>query len=634
MNHDEPVAHRAPLQPGRFVALPLGSVKPRGWLLEQLRTQAGRTGRLGDIWPAVGPSSAWLGGNGEDWERGPYYLDGLVPLAFLLRDERLIALARRWVDWTVSSQDNGGWFGPRTNSDWWPRMVMLKALVQFWEATGDDRIIPLVERYLRYQYAQLPQRPLQRWAQARAGENLLIVYWLYDLNGEAFLLRLAEEIRRQSMDWTYLYTAFPHRSFTTRDKVGMETHTVNHAMAVKYPALEYLQTGDLRHRHASALAIHHLMHYHGQAHGMWSGDEHLAGLDPAQAIELCAVVEYMYSLEHLARILGETEWADRLERVAFNALPAGLTADMWGHQYNQQANQVVCSREPRRFTWTGPDSTLFGLEPEFGCCTANYHQGWPKLATSLWAATPAGGLAALVWAPCEVDAPAGGGHVRIDVETEYPFREEIRCMVTPDAPRRFPLEVRIPAWAAGATVEVRGDGNPAERIAGVVEGSYCRIDREWHPGDVVELHLPMELRVVERPLRHAVTVERGPLVFALAVGEAWHRVGGEDPAPTWEVRPTTPWNYALVLDEQHPERCLEVQTSPVGARPFDPAHVPVRLTARGRRVPGWELRHGSAALPPHSPLDPGTPEETVTLLPYGAARLRVAEMPWTRPSRE
>ncbi|GHO89805.1 hypothetical protein KSZ_78110 [Dictyobacter formicarum] len=74
--------------------LPTGAIRPDGWLYEQLRLQAqGLTGHLDEIWPDVGPNSAWLGGTGEEWERGPYYCDGLIPLAYMLQDEQLIKKA-------------------------------------------------------------------------------------------------------------------------------------------------------------------------------------------------------------------------------------------------------------------------------------------------------------------------------------------------------------------------------------------------------------------------------------------------------------------------------------------------------------------------------------------------------------
>src|SRR3954447_2170596 len=96
------VPNRSPLQPNAFNALPLGSVMPKGWLLEQLRLQAaGLSGHLDEFWPDLGPQSAWLGGAGEGWERGPYFLDGLVPLAYLTRDPALIAKVGKWMNWTL-----------------------------------------------------------------------------------------------------------------------------------------------------------------------------------------------------------------------------------------------------------------------------------------------------------------------------------------------------------------------------------------------------------------------------------------------------------------------------------------------------------------------------------------------------
>jgi hypothetical protein len=121
----------------RFAELPLGAIRPTGWLHDQLRLQAdGVTGRLPEVWPDVGPDSGWLGGPGESWERGPYYLDGLLPLGHVLGDQELIARTKPWVDWLINSQREDGWFGPVDNDDWWPRMIACKVLTQHHDATA------------------------------------------------------------------------------------------------------------------------------------------------------------------------------------------------------------------------------------------------------------------------------------------------------------------------------------------------------------------------------------------------------------------------------------------------------------------------------------------------------------------
>ena len=152
-----PNSARAPLDRAALRALPLGAVRPAGWLRDQLRLQAdGFTGGLPAVWPDVGDGSGWLGGQGESWERGPYYCDGLIPLAHLLDDAELLARAGRWVEWSLASQRADGFFGPAGNVDWWPRMVMLKVLTQHAEATDDARVEPFLARYLAHLAAELP----------------------------------------------------------------------------------------------------------------------------------------------------------------------------------------------------------------------------------------------------------------------------------------------------------------------------------------------------------------------------------------------------------------------------------------------------------------------------------------------
>ena len=187
--------------PTDFSLIPaaLGTVAPAGWLRRQLVVQKnGLTGNIDALWEDLGGQSGWLGGAGENWERGPYYLDGLIPLAWALGDEALQQKAQVWIEWMLQSQNDEGFFGPADNPDWWPRMVALKALTQYHEATGDARVLPLMERYFRFQQEHLPQQPLSMWAAARGQEQLLPMLTLYRLTGADYLPRLADELRAQT----------------------------------------------------------------------------------------------------------------------------------------------------------------------------------------------------------------------------------------------------------------------------------------------------------------------------------------------------------------------------------------------------------------------------------------------------
>jgi DUF1680 family protein len=631
------IRNRAPLAPNAFYLLPLGSIKPQGWLLRQLQIQAsGLTGHLDETWADVGPNSGWLGGTGESWERGPYYLDGLVPLAYLLDDAKLKAKAQRYIDWVLTHQQSNGMIGPASNDDWWPRIVILKVLTQYSELTSDPRVIPLMDRYFRYQLSALPQRPLRDWGKFRWQDEALSVLWLYNRTGEPYLLDLAKLLHQQGHDWEAQYANFKYTQRITPEYIklnedgglkdlALSTHGVNNGQAIKTGAIWSEVTGSDADRKAVLQMIAELDKYHGLPNGMFSCDEHFAGLDPTQGSELCTVVEYMFSLEQALAVTGEASLGDRLERLAYNALPGTLTDDMWAHQYNQEPNQVECSLHHKPWTTDGPESNLFGLEPNFGCCTANYHQGWPKFANSLWMTTGTGdGLVAAAYAPSDVHTVIAGVPIHLIEETEYPFRGSISITVHPEKATKFPLHLRIPAWAQGAEIHVNGQPQPTPQA-----GSFAAVDRSWKPGDRVEIAFPMRPRT-SRWFHDSVAVERGPLVFSYGIGEDWVKLRDRGMTADWQIYPTTPWNYALTLDPDSPEKHVSVEEAPIGPHPFARKETSVSLKVKAHKVTDWQADDGATNPLPQSPVAVKTPEETITLIPYAAAKLRITAFPLTK----
>ena len=618
------------LLPLAFQPLPLGAIRPTGWLQQQLRIQAnGLSGHLDEFWPDVA-RSAWIGGDAEGWERGPYWLDGVVPLAFLLEDERLIAKARHWVEYILDHQHPDGWLGPLLDDrvgqgyayDPWPVFILLKALTQYYGATGEPRVIPAMQRFLRRLQEILATQPLRSWGRYRWADLVLSIHWLHDRTNEAWLLELAAGVQEQGFAWRQHFAHFSIWNKVQRPEIDLSTHVVNNAMAIKAPGVWYRQSGDPADRTAVTQILATLDRYHGQANGMFSGDEHLAGRSPSQGSELCAVVEYMFTLEVLLAAVGEPALADRLERLAFNALPATISPDMWTHQYDQQVNQMQCVvMQDRPWTSNGPRANLFGLEPNFGCCTANMHQGWPKFATHLWMRSPDGGLATVAYAPCTVSAEIAGVPVELTVDTDYPFRDRITIRLRTSQPVSFPLHLRIPGWANGT--EFRVNDQPALEAT---PGTFFRLEQAWAGDTTIQLRLPMAPRLEGRD-NGAIAILRGPLLYGLQISEEWRRLDGEPPSGDFEVYPTSPWNYALAVDSAHLETAIRFSERPLGEQPFSPAGAPVTATISGRQVTQWGLEHNAAAPPPPSPVASDAPLQTLTLLPYGCTNLRVAEFP-------
>jgi hypothetical protein len=642
----------APLLKNAYIKLPLGTVKPMGWLKSQLEDQAaGLTGNIDNFWPDL-VNSSWRGGDGEAWERGPYYLDGLVPLAYILNNDTLINKVKRWIEPILASSSDSGWYGPAKNRDRWPLAVANKVLMQYYEGSGDKRALNVLMKYFRYLHDSPPDWPDKDWRGVRAMENAVTGYWLYRQTGEPWILETIKSIENNSSDWTSYYEKFPWDSAAVADKKiplnwgpdGLTAHVVNNAMAIKYPGLWYQQSKDERYKKAVFAAIEKYDLNHGQAGGRFSGDEHLSGKSPDRGSELCSVVEYMFSLEELYEILGDNRLADRLELLTFNSLPGTTTPDMWAHQYDQQSNQVLVSAAKRDWTTNGDYSNIYGLMPDFACCLANMHQGWPKFVESMWMATNDNGLALVTYGPSVVKAKvANDKDVTVSEETDYPFNGSVKLTISTERPVRFPVHIRVPGWADSVIIRYK-------KNSVVVKGdSEYKIRARWKNGDQIFIEIPMNIRVEQR-YNKSLSILRGPLYFSLRIDKEYKSVKinydnfGYKGSVDWQITPKSPWNYGLLIDKGNIMRGLKVTENPIGKYPFADKgdmvwssdsgkyiiitkDAPLVITARGIRIPEWTMKDNSADVPPLSPVKPEGDPEIIRLVPYGCAKLRITEFP-------
>ena len=619
------VNQRAPLASSPLQKLPSGDVTATGWLGLQLDLQRkGFAGQLSKISRFLNiENNAWMGNGTAEragWEELPYWLKGQVSLAYVTKDPVLIAECEAWIQGILKSQRADGWFGPESNlktrygtPDFWPNMLAQNVLQTYYEATGDKRVIDLMLKYVDYLNAVPKEALMDRrhyWHYQRVGDQLASLVWLYNRTGEEKILKAFERVHLAGNDWV---------------SGVANLHGVNFAQGFREPATFSLLSKKPSDLKAAERNLNSFRNEYGQMPGgMYGADENArkGRTDPRQAAESCAIAEMMYSHELLLEFTGDPKWADHAEDVTFNWMPVTMTPDLRALRYLQAGNMAV-SDAPNKNPGIENGGPMFLMDPnDHRCCQHNIGMGWPYFAERLWFATNDNGLLAALLAPGRVTARVGDGtKVEIENKTSYPFEDTLRFHVTPERKVKFPLSFRIPEWADRATLKVNGKT--------VLQGkakSFGIVDREWKKGDVVELQLPMSIRTQnwsQRP--NTLSIYRGPLAYSLRIQEEYRKLDRPNDWDAFEIHPKSAWNYGLPKDPK-----FEVKVRPVkaGEQPWTVDNVPVYLETFGHRIPEWQLdMYGLASPLQPAPAHVETPSEKITLIPMGAARLRMTVFP-------
>ncbi|MBD8002923.1 beta-L-arabinofuranosidase domain-containing protein [Phocaeicola faecium] len=634
--------NRSPLQPSHFLKLPVGSIKPEGWLRKYLELQRdGLTGHLNEIsaWLEK-ENNAWLTNGGDHgWEEVPYWLKGYGNLAYILGDENMINEAKTWIEAAINSQRPDGSFGPINmkgdKPELWAQMIMLWCLQSYYEYTNDSRVLTLMTNFFKWELSLPDDKFLEDyWENSRGGDNLLSVYWLYNKTGESFLLELAEKIHRNTADWT-------------RPSTLPNWHNVNVAQCFREPATYYMLDKDSA-LLAASYNVHHLIRRtFGQVPGgMFGSDENcrMGYIDPRQGVETCGMVEQMASDEIMLRMTGDPFWAEHCEDVAFNTYPAATMPDFKALRYITCPNHVISDSKNHH---PGIDNSgpFLAMNPfSSRCCQHNHAQGWPYYTEHLVLATPDNGAALALYASCKATMKVGDGQqIAIHEETNYPFDEVIRLTVQTDKEVEFPLYLRIPTWANQAQIHINGQ----KVTTPVTSGQYACIRRTWKNDDKVELTLPMQLSLRTWQVnKNSVSVNYGPLTMSLkiqekyvksdsketAIGDSqWQKDADASQWPTYEIYPDSPWNYSLVLNKDNALKDFKVikKQWPADNFPFTQENVPLEIKTVGRQIPSWKVdQYGLCHELPEADA-PKREKEEITLIPMGAARLRISAFPNT-----
>ncbi len=589
-------------------------IKPSGWLEKQLRIQAdGLSGHLDKMWPDV-KESAWIGGNKEGWERVPYWLDGFIPLAYLLNDADMKARAKKFIDAIIENQKPDGWICPcedskRAKYDAWALMLISKVLVVWYDCSKDERVYTVLYKALKNYFQMLSngETHLFQWAKSRWYETLIAIKFVYDRCNEDWLIDLARLLKKQGADYNKFTLSWriPQKVWRHRD------HIVNIGMMFKYEALYCELTGETYENRAEKLRAV-LDRYHGTVFEGFTGDECLSGRKPIQGTELCAIAEQMYSYEHLYAYTGDNKWAERLEVLAFNALPATISDDMWTHQYDQMVNQIACKKLKGlpHFRTNSAEAHLFGLEPNFGCCTANFNQAWPKLALSTFMHDDA-----MIISAVPIPGALDCRKANITLETNYPFENTFTYTVK--AKEDFCFAIRVPSFAKD--IKVNGKKHTSlDMVFPFKAGAEEKLVVEYSVQPCFE-NRPNSLKAVKC----------GSLIFSIPIEyelqqHEYTKDGVERKFPycDYSLIPKSEWQYAYC------SKALKVVPAEVSHVPFSSQNPPVTIEARVKRIDwGTHKMHSSVCAAKPKSTKPLSEEQVIQLYPYGCAKLRMTEVP-------
>jgi hypothetical protein len=519
-----------------------------------------------------------------------------------------------------------------------------QAFTRYYTATGDARMLKLALRLLTVQaraFAHVNPGEIAPETRANAGEFISALMDVYNRTGQPQLLNIAKRWSDIGLDWTGWYTRFPqaqpmyrslpHSQLAAQIKAERESgDTFGYftslsltaradfaARGLGATAVHAALSGSLKDEQAFAVGWDKLMKFHGTALGMCTADMYLSGRNPSQGVYIPAVTEMIRALITQARMASQFSAvafaAEALEKLVFSANMAGFTPDWQYRQTAQRANQIECARAPVSSYNMPEDAFLFIKTDARQPDAAQALGALSAFTMTAWMSASGGALAALSYIPCEVRDRIDGQLVKITVESRYPYDGEIRMSVSVKDPIRLTLFLRIPRWAAGASLKLSSGEKPE-----CVPGTFLRLERVFTGGDTLELSLPMRARMEEF---NGTWIERGPVLYALPIEADFTEERTLDGSDAIGLRPLTDWRYALLSD------------TPLSEEP--PAHPgePPRVRAAVVPLENWAEKRRAPEPPPREP-KPGGPARIMSFVPYASAPLRIAQFPVARSGQQ
>lgn len=609
--------------------------------------------RLGSLSGLV-KNGEWCGN-----ENLPRFLRGITLLASALDDKNLKDRAKSYVMPILSSANEGGDFGSKESRSLTPKIEAVKALLTYYEATGNERILPFLKKYFKSRF-----NTSSMWAdwydsRARLLDEIQAVETVYRETDLEWLQDLGEQLRAESNDWFKLASHFvykkPYNKYISQSalkrinklvstydcvnqtskrqkpytrefaelhwrksahQVAVETNGVNLAKAVKYPATYGRFIGDDALKNLSLKMISALEKYHGTPLGAFACDPRLASGKGVRGIDVQAAVEYLESLIEVVKETRDYHAMDIVERIVFNLVPGACFEDGTAVQDTILVNQVEASCARKL--------------PYSDCDNAFYSRKLSKGAIAVLSAYPLYMQTAcmvkdeelnfLTYTPCVIDVSAGGTTLSISERTGYPFRNTVVFKVEQaSGEQEVKINFRVPK---NTTMQLISGGQV------VATGSReISVKCILKTGSTFMLKMSIPL-VAEDNIDDTKSLYKGNLLMSLKLPYEMSQNAVD--RRIFGVKSVKKWNISPIFARKSGVKALsEEETTLVNDftdKPFNFASPPFELKIRSKTVFNWDYDvNGFTQIPKKCSYSEECLERTYQ--PFGATLLHIAKFP-------
>ena len=632
--------------------LPLGAIRPQGWLLDQMRFASNLQKRIGSLSGLV-KDGEWNGG-----ESLPRYVRGLILLSCALDDKNLKEKVTSFMSLIFASANEGGDFGPKNTSSLTPKIEAVKTLLTYYEATDNERVLPFLKKFFKSQFNTYSVSSSWYDSRARLLEEICAIEAVYRETDLEWLQDLGEKLRDSSNDWFKLANRFPykkpyqryisqtalkhiqkqvlsvdcakdgakkHRTLTPeyvnnqwhkkKHKIAVETSGVNLAKAIKYPAVYGRFIGDDNLKNLSLKLVRALEKKHGTPLGMFACTPRIAGAKGVGAVDVEAGVEMLESLVEVVKETGSYELADLIERIVFNMVAGASFDDCSAVQDMVFVNQTEAS-QARKLPYADEDNAFYTKKASRGAIALL--SAYPLfLQTACMVKDEQ--LNFITYAPCTMDVSVGGFSLTISERTGYPFRNAVVFKVEQaDGEPEVKINFRVPKntymqLISGGQIVASGSKEISVKCILKAGSTF-----------MLKMNIPL---TVEENADGSRSLFKGNLLMALKL--PCDVTQDSSDRRTLIVKCSKKWNIAPLLSKKSSKKLFEderVVVHDISGVPFAEEQPPFELKIRSKNVLNWDYdTSGFESFPKKCSFSEESLERTD--VPFGCTRTRIAKFP-------